>query len=123
MWTLIYDGDCEFCQRQVKLVERWDKQGRVDAVPFQHAPLERLGVTQEAAADAMHLVAPSGAVWHGAAATRELMRLLPRTRLLAWIFLLPGVMPLAELVYRWVARRRHRFGCSSDNCHRGGVGA
>ena len=34
-WTLIYDGDCAFCRRCVALLERWDRRGRVRAVPFQ----------------------------------------------------------------------------------------
>lgn len=120
-WTLIYDGDCEFCQRQVALVERWDAHGRVDTVPFQTADLSRYGVSPQAAEEAMHLVAPSGEVWRAATAARELLRLLPRGRALSWLFRLPGAIFVAEHVYRWVAKRRHRFGCSSAVCRRSGV--
>lgn len=122
-WILIYDRDCEFCQRQVQFVERWDADRRIEAVPFGEAELERYGLSQAAAAEAMHLVAPSGAVWRGAAAAREVLRLLPRLRLMVWLFRLPGAMFVAERVYRWVAKRRHHFGCSSAVCRRGGVGS
>ncbi len=118
-WTLIYDGDCQFCRRQVQFVENRDRRGRIDAVPFQTTDLDALGIGRHAAEDAMHLVSPAGVVWHGAAAARETLKLLPGLRPAAWLFALPGAMYLAELTYRWVARRRHRFGCDSPACRRG----
>jgi predicted DCC family thiol-disulfide oxidoreductase YuxK len=118
-WTLIYDGECEFCRRQVGLVARWDRAGHIEAVPFQRAELERYGVGRDAAEQAMQLVAPSGAVWSGAAAARELSRLLPTLRPFAWLFYVPGATFIAERTYRWVAKHRHRFGCKSRVCRRG----
>lgn len=118
-WTLIYDGDCEFCRRSVGLVDRWDVRDRIDLVPFQSADLERYGIPRSAAEEAMHLLDPGGTVWRGAEAAREMLRLLPGGRPLGWLFRLPGFPALAERVYAWIARRRHRFGCSSDVCRRG----
>lgn len=118
-WVLVYDGDCEFCQKQVQLVERLDQQQRIEAIPFQSADLEAYGVDRRAAEEAMHLVTPSGKVRRGAEAARDVLRLLPRLRPLAWVFWVPGALPVAEAVYRWVARRRHRFGCTSAACQRG----
>jgi predicted DCC family thiol-disulfide oxidoreductase YuxK len=119
-WVLIYDGDCEFCRRQVSCVKRHDARGQVEAVPFQSANLESYGVGRQAAEESMHLVSPAGVVWRGAEAARQLLQLLPRLRPVAWLFRLPGAMFLAERVYRWIARRRHRFGCRSTACRRGG---
>ena len=118
-WTLIYDGQCEFCRRQVDLALRWDVDRRIEAVPFQTAELERYGVSRDSAADAMHLIAPTGTIWSGAAAARELSRLLPRTRPLSWVLEVPGAMVVAERAYRSIARRRHRLGCESTACRRG----
>ena len=109
-WTLIYDGECEFCRGQVELALRWDVNRRIDAVPFQTADLERYGVSRDAAENAMHVVAPSGTVWSGVAAARELSRLLPRTRPLSWLFAVPGAMIVADRTYRTIASRRHRLG-------------
>lgn len=120
-WTLIYDGDCEFCRRSVRLVDRWDVRGRIEPVPFQSANLERYGIARSAAEEAMHVVDPDGAVWRGAEAAREILRLLPAGRPLGWLFRLPGVPALAERTYAWIARRRHRFGCSSETCRRGSL--
>jgi predicted DCC family thiol-disulfide oxidoreductase YuxK len=122
VWTLIYDGDCQFCRRQVDRLRRRDRRGRIEAVPFQTADLARFGIELPAAEDAMHLVTPTGTVWRGAEAARETFRLLPFARPLVWLFRAPGAMFAAERVYRWVARRRHRFGCDSSVCRRGTVG-
>jgi len=121
-WTLIYDGDCQFCRRQVDFLRRWDRRRRIEAVPFQTADLASYGIERSAAEEAMHLVAPTGSVWRGAAAARELLRLLRCGRLLVWLFSIPGAMFAAERVYGWVARRRHRFGCESRVCRRGAAG-
>ncbi len=67
-WTLIYDGDCAFCERCVALIERWNRLGRVRAVPFQGE-------------DALV----------GAAAAPALLRVVPGGTLLAWVFAVPGV--------------------------------
>lgn len=119
-WVLIYDGDCRFCQRSVDLVSKLDGKARIREVAFQDVELERYGVSRDAAEQAMQLVDPSGAVWSGAAAARELARVIPALRPFAWLFRIPGVMRLAERTYGWIARRRHRFGCESDVCRRGG---
>lgn len=123
LWTLVYDGDCEFCERTVRLLKRWDRRDRLRPVPFQSADLVSYGIERGAAEEAMHLVSPTGEVWRGAEAGREIAALMPGGRPLAWLFRVPGVLPLAERVYAWIARRRHRFGCSSDVCHRGSRGA
>jgi predicted DCC family thiol-disulfide oxidoreductase YuxK len=101
------------------VVRRLDTAEQIRELPYQSARLERFGVSRQAAATAMHLVSPRGTVWQGAEAARELLRLLPRTRRFVWLFQVPGLMAVAERVYRWIARRRHRFGCSSEECRRG----
>jgi predicted DCC family thiol-disulfide oxidoreductase YuxK len=120
-WTLIYDGQCGFCRRWVGTVRRWDRRARVRSVPFQDGaawqgmPGLELGALEQA----VHLVAPEGRVYAGAAAARPLLALLPGGRVLAAPLALPGAERLARAVYRWVARRRHRDGCTSPGCRRG----
>jgi predicted DCC family thiol-disulfide oxidoreductase YuxK len=106
--VLIYDGDCEFCQRWVTRIERWDSRRAIDLVPFQDsAAVARYRIPQSDLNAAMHLVLPDGRVFAGAAAAPEILRLLPGKRWLAWWFRVPGVPWVATRVYRWVARRRH----------------
>ncbi|HYK82413.1 MAG TPA: DUF393 domain-containing protein [Gemmatimonadales bacterium] len=106
--TLIYDGECGFCRAWVDRVRRWDRDHRVLVVPLQDAPrVAGFGIPPDALAAALHLVLPDGRVFAGADAAPELLRLLPGKRWWAAAFRVPGVRPLARVVYRWIARRRH----------------
>ena len=105
--TLIYDGECGFCRAWVERVRRWDRGQRISVIPFQdEARVAAFGIPLPALAAAMHLVLPDGRVFTGADAAAALLRLLPRKRWLAWMFAIPGVLPVARRVYAWIARRR-----------------
>ena len=107
--TLIYDGECGFCLQAVDLVRRWDREQRITLVPFQdQARVADFQLPLPALAAAMHLVLapPDGRVFAGADAVPEILRLLPRRRWLAWLFRVPGVLPIGRRVYAWIARRR-----------------
>ena len=105
--TLIYDGECGLCRGAAGLVTTWDREHRIALVPFQdEAAVTTFGVPLPALAAAMHLVFPDGRVFAGADAIPELLRLFPGKRWAAWLFVVPGVRPLARRVYRRVAERR-----------------
>jgi predicted DCC family thiol-disulfide oxidoreductase YuxK len=65
--------------------------------------------------ESLQLVGLDGQTWQGAAAIEQVLKVLPRGRLIAWIFGLPLVRPIAERLYTWFARNRYRLGCS-DHC-------
>jgi len=105
--TLIYDGECGFCRSSVDLARSWDREHRLDTVPFQDQErVAAFGIPLPALAAAMHLVLPDGRVFAGADAVPEILRLLPGKRWLAPLFRLPGVLPVARRLYGWIARRR-----------------
>lgn len=53
---------------------------------------------------AAHVVLPDGRVYAGARGFREVCRYLPGGWLVRALLYLPGALPAAELVYRWIAR-------------------
>ena len=118
---LVYDGQCRFCEHCVGLVRRWDRAGRVIAVPFQDVAAWHgvPGLSCEALATQMHVVSPVGRVYAGAAAAAPLLRQLPGGGAVAALLDLPGVGRVASRAYRWVARHRHCLGCASSACRRG----
>ncbi len=104
--TLVYDGGCDFCVRWVRRVRRWDRAGVVRYLPLQDALAPAVaGRCRPELQRAAHLVRPDGAVYAGAAATRELLWYLPGGWILCTVMGIPGVMPLAERLYAWIARR------------------
>ncbi len=116
-YTVVYDGVCKVCNRLVALLEKWDRHGMLEIVPFQNTTvLDRFPwIPPEAYAEAVQLVGPGGRTWQGAGAIEQLLAVLPRGGLLGWVFRIPFVGRLVDRFYRWFARNRYRFGCG-EHC-------
>jgi predicted DCC family thiol-disulfide oxidoreductase YuxK len=84
----------------------FDAGGTVRGIPLQHADATLIsGRPRPELQQAVHVVRADGAVFAAAAAVRETVAGFPGGRAVTLIARLPGVMPLAEAMYRWVARR------------------
>ncbi|HEY7047278.1 MAG TPA: DUF393 domain-containing protein [Jatrophihabitantaceae bacterium] len=113
--VLVYDGDCGFCTRCVRVVE-WTRV-RADIVAWQYADLDDLGLTQAEASDAVQWVEPDGTVRGGHEAVAA--ALMNAGRLwwpLGRVMLLPGLSWLAARVYRLVADNRQRLPGGTPAC-------
>jgi predicted DCC family thiol-disulfide oxidoreductase YuxK len=103
----IYDGDCGFCSRCVSWASN---RSDVRFEPFQRADLAAHGITEDAAATAVHCVGSDGHVTRGAAAVAAVLRECGRGwALLAILMRLPVIRNVAEVGYGLVARNRHRL--------------
>jgi predicted DCC family thiol-disulfide oxidoreductase YuxK len=119
MVDLIYDGQCGFCQRALRLAQRLDsrKRLRLHDATQREAVLRQFPELKDAdLADAMFAVDAERRVYRGFFAFRRIVRESPRTWLLLPLFYLPGSGLIGPRVYAWVARNRHRFGCESEVC-------
>ena len=103
------------CTRMVTALRAWDRRQSIEIVPSQVVEVRMRfpWIPAQAYEEAIQLVAPGGETWQGADAVEELLNILPRGRWIAWVFGVPGVRRIADRVYRWVARNRHRLGCST----------
>jgi predicted DCC family thiol-disulfide oxidoreductase YuxK len=63
--------------------------------------------------EALQLVAADGTTWQGAIAIEKLLDILPKGRLISWIFKIPFARTLADRFYRWFARNRYKLGCGA----------
>ncbi|HSN44080.1 MAG TPA: DUF393 domain-containing protein [Propionibacteriaceae bacterium] len=108
--TFVYDGGCNFCVSSVRwLKERAD--GSVVFLPAEPGLLHRAGLSSADTAAAAILVTTDGRRFVGSLALGEVLRRSARVHLkLAGRLLLeqPSRL-LGEMVYRWVARNRHRL--------------
>ncbi len=119
--VVVYDGDCALCTRLSHRLRRWDRASSLEILPSTAAGVrERFpGITAHDYQRALQVVGRDGRRWQGASAVEEILRVLPKGRWVAWIFHVPGMRPLAERAYAWIARNRHRLGCGTHCSLRG----
>jgi lipase maturation factor 1 len=115
--TIVYDGDCGFCQRWVDRFKRWERGDQVALMRLQDEDAPRItGKSREELHRAMCLVLPDDRVFSGADAAREVMRYARLGWLARLGFALPGAMWVSRRVYAAVAARRRELGCGGDHC-------
>lgn len=115
MGTLIFDGECGFCTTAAGWIQRIAPA--VTTVPWQRADLDALGVTAEAAAQAVQYVDDSGRVSAGAEAFARL--LVSRGGVagpVGRVMLLPGIRTVAAWVYQVVSKNRSRLPGGTPAC-------
>ena len=116
-YTLVYDGDCRMCSRIARVVARWDSDDSIELLPSQTTGLSARfpWISAQAYAAAIQLIGPGAVTWQGSAAVEQLLTILPRGKWISWVFRIPFARPVADRVYRWVARNRYRLGCG-EHC-------
>ena len=116
-YTVVYDGMCKVCTRLAKILRKWDRPHRLEVVSSQTpGVMARFPwIPPRAFAEALQMVGRDGTTWSGAAAIEQLLDVLPRGRLISWVFRIPFVRRFADKFYRWFARNRYRLGCG-EHC-------
>ncbi len=118
--TVLFDGQCRFCQGQVALLRRLDLGRRLHflslhdprvAADFPEIPPGQLQ-------QQMFVVDRRGSARGGAVAVRYLSRRLPLLWPLALLLHIPGSLPLWQAAYAFVAKRRLLLAgrCDDDSC-------
>lgn len=116
---VIYDGQCDFCVRALRLARAVDVWGRLrfhDAHDRQAVERAFPALAGADLDEAMYAVTAEGAIARGFFAFRRMMWLSPLTWPLLPLFYLPGSGLVGPRIYAWIARNRHRFGCRSQIC-------
>jgi predicted DCC family thiol-disulfide oxidoreductase YuxK len=118
---VIYDGQCDFCVRALRVARALDVFGRLrfhDAHDRQAIEAAFPALAGADLDEAMYSVTARGAIDRGFFAFRRMMRLSPLTWPLLLLVYLPGAGLIGPRIYTWIARNRHRFGCRSQICTR-----
>jgi predicted DCC family thiol-disulfide oxidoreductase YuxK len=113
--VLIYDAECPMCRASAMWLMRLALSRRaLEILPCRSsARVARYPqISETACLTAMQLVLPDGRILAGADAVPELLRRIRGLGWLAAFFALPGMRPLARLVYGWIARNRMRISCA-----------
>ena len=126
--TLLYDGGCPLCLREVSFLRRRDEHKRlafVDVDAADYKPEAWAGISYRQAMARIHAIRPDGTVLINVAVFREAYRLIG----LGWLYApttWPGVRPLVNRLYDfWASRRLQWTGredldtLCSDRCRLG----
>ena len=114
---VLYDDECPLCTFQMRLLTWLDWFNVVEMVPLSspRAAAAAPQLSREQLLEAIHCVAANGRIHRGARCIRFLGLRLPLLFPVALILWIPGVIQVAEIIYRWVSRNRHflsrLFGC------------
>src|SRR4051812_32843934 len=105
-YTVVFDGFCGVCSRLADGLGEWDGGRLLEILPSNSPGLSERFPSIPAAryAQALQLIGSTGEGWEGPAAIEQLLRILPRGRLIGWVFRVPFGRRLADRFYRWFAR-------------------
>jgi predicted DCC family thiol-disulfide oxidoreductase YuxK len=113
---LVFDGDCAFCSSTVWWAQRHIRR-LPPCAPYQSADLASLGLTAEQCEAAIQFVAADGRLFSAHDAVAEVLRRAGKGWwLLGSLLRMPGVHGLGGVMYRWIARNRHRLPGGTPAC-------
>lgn len=114
---VLYDDSCSLCTFQMRVITWLDWLNKVSLIPISNPNTKTLApdLTPAALREAIHCITPEGRIYRGARAIRFLSARMPLAWPVALILWIPGVIWIAEIVYKWISRNRHLlsrfFGC------------
>jgi predicted DCC family thiol-disulfide oxidoreductase YuxK len=125
---VVWDDTCAFCARSIRIIQRLDVWNLVHTVPaskVMDAPAHwlagwRADDTQRGLwcrpidVTAQELLLHKPCV--GFKAVRRLGWVLPLTWPVFWLGYVPLLSWVGDIVYAWIAKNRHRWGCESSSC-------
>jgi len=115
--VLFFDGACGMCTRSRNFLVRLDRTGNLMTEPLQGAGVaERLGILPSQLLDSVRWLDSSGAVYSGAEAVNAALSAALGIRLPLLIYRIPGIRPLQDVVYLWIADHRYRFPGTTPYC-------
>jgi predicted DCC family thiol-disulfide oxidoreductase YuxK len=98
--TVIFDGQCEFCQQSVTWIKR---KVAINELPFQTSDLTPFKLSKEECAKQVYVVS-QGTTYGGADAIAFLLK--RRGNRLLWVSI-KILGPLGRAGYRWIATHRN----------------
>jgi predicted DCC family thiol-disulfide oxidoreductase YuxK len=100
--TVIFDGQCEFCQQSVTWIQC---KLVITALPFQTSDLSAYNLTREQCAKQVYVVS-QGVTYGGAAAIAFLLK-RRGNRIQSGLIKASG--PIGRAAYRWIASHRNSW--------------
>lgn len=109
---LIYDWNCDFCTKLMRLIKKIDRNNSIVFVPFDDPVAKELAhdLTEEALRGSFHYVAADGKRYSGDDAIPYVVGSLPGGRIPQWILLhMPGRRMMLRAFYKRLASMRNSY--------------
>jgi len=119
--AVLYDGHCRFCCGGARRLARWARPGSLRMVDFQ-APgaLDDFpGIDHANCMRHMILIAPDGRTYTGAEAIVRALATRGGLAKVGFLYYVPGIRQLSDLLYAGVARIRYRLPGKANECSSG----
>ena len=119
--TLMYDGKCPLCAREIRFLQRRDGgQGRLGVLDITAPGFDpsQWGLTLPEVHAAIHAFDGAGNIVRGPEVFRRAYDLIGLGWVAAWTGWAP-FRPMMDAAYRWFARNRHRLTGRSNPCDTG----
>ncbi len=120
-YFVIYDGDCGFCQSTVNFIKKLDWLNKFVFLPFQNEETLKTfnKLTPEMCKKELFLVESQGNIkkyFAGYDAFKVMTMFIPMTMVISWFFFLPGVVQAGRMVYKIIAKNRHKIKVNDQSC-------
>ena len=104
---LFYDADCAFCTRIARWLEPVLASRGLAVAPLQDPRVgSLLGLSPDELLRELKFLLSDGRQFGGAAAVLAVAQQIWWARPLVWFSKVPGMMPILDAAYRWVAAQR-----------------
>jgi len=119
--VVLYDDECPLCTFQMKVLTWLDWFNVLALRPLSDPTAARIApqLRREDLLEAIHCITPDQCIYRGARCIRFVGMRMPLLIPVAAFLWIPGIIWMAERLYRWVSRHRHLlsrlFGCK-DAC-------
>lgn len=120
--VVLFDGECPLCNRSVAFLARHDRTHRLRYAHLQgrfaseHLRPELRSAARDGSVVLLEPEAGGRVSLRSAAVLRALAHTGPAWRPLAWLAALPGAVPLLNVLYAYVARKRDDWFGRHDTC-------
>lgn len=113
--VLIFDGDCAFCSSSARVLRKITRD-KIAVTPYQYLNLSELGLSEDQTSKAVYYVTQIETYSAAKAIARCLMDSRTPWAVAGFLMNIPVVISVAELVYAWVAKNRHRLPGGTPEC-------